>query len=147
IPQESKVIELGCGKGAFARHAAVKLKDYYGIDIDDASIAEAKSMSTHEFVLGDITKIRFEEPGCTFVSLEVFEHLPSAEDLELLRQIPKGSRLIISVPSFNSKDHKRFFPYESSAIKYYEETIDVDFWRKIRIPTGGGYFHLMRGYR
>ncbi len=99
-----------------------------------------------EFAVADVTSIEHGEPG-TFVALEVFEHLSGSQDLRLLGSLVRGSRVIFSVPSFDSADHKIFWPAESDAIEYYEDTLDIDFWRKIRIPTGGGYFHLMRGYR
>ncbi len=148
IPQESKVVELGCGAGKFANEFIKgKFKTYVGFDIDEEAVKKASENSLLKFSVADITHLQFFEPGFTFVALEVFEHLSGSDDLRLLGQLVKGTRVIFSVPSFDAADHKIFWPGESDAIEYYEDTLDIDFWRKIRIPTGGGYFHLMRGYR
>lgn len=148
IPQESKIIELGCGTGKFAKeYLKGKIKSYIGYDIDKEAIKVAETNSELEFVVADVLSMAYDEPGCTFIALEVLEHLHPFRDLELLKSLPKGSRVIFSVPSFDSADHKTFFPSEWEAIAHFAENLDIDFWRKIRIPTGGGYFHLMRGYR
>jgi SAM-dependent methyltransferase len=147
IPQGSKVVELGCGSGKFAADFLRGFKSYKGYDLVGQWDHIPIQTPGFGFAVADITKLKFEEPGCTFVALEVFEHLFDETDLQLLLNLPRGSRVVFSVPSFDSADHKRFFPNEDGAIARYNDVLDIDFWRKIRIPTGGGYFHLMRGYR
>lgn len=149
VPAESKVTEFGCGYGEFAGllHTAKKVKSYSGIDIDAIAIRQAMENNPELamcFHNADLMKLGFKDVG-TFIALEVLEHLSG--DIELLGKIPKGSRVLISIPSFDSHGHRRFFPSEYEAIKRYENAIDIDLWRKIKIPTGGGYFHVIRGYR
>lgn len=152
IPQESKIVEFGCGTGKFITNhvAADKIKSYIGYDKDVTAIDLARTSTESqlmEFVVADILTVDCDEPGCTFIALEVLEHLHNNLDLRLLGELPKGSRVIISVPSFDSSDHKKFFNNDWDALKRYSYVLDLEFWRKIRIPTGGGFFHLMRGYR
>lgn len=152
IPQGAKVVEWGCGTGEFASLAIPKCRAYYGYDIDPVVIEEAKQKvrSGTIFLNADITNEQhtwIDTEGFTYVALEVLEHLPAMVDLDLIKRLPRGIRFILSVPSFDSEDHEKFFPREWEAIHYYHEALDIDFWRKIRIPTGAGYFHLMRGWR
>lgn len=151
IPQGSKVTEWGCGNGVFLNFLKEKdLKNYYGLDINEHAIRLAKQDHGYwskNFICADITDPELEWFPRTYVALEVLEHLPLMEDLALLERVAKGSRVIISVPSFSSDDHKIFFPEEWSAISHYCDVINIDLWRKISLPTGGGYFHLLRGYR
>ena len=80
----------------------------------------------------------------TYVTLEVLEHIE--DDLGLLERIPKNSFTIISVPSFDSASHLRHFPTEGSALERYCQVLDIDDWRKVRIPSGE-FFHVFRGRR
>ena len=147
VPRDSKVVELGCGYGKFADvlHTKKTLRSYVGIDWDrDAVRCARQDNQDLTFVEADITRLNYNDVS-TYVTLEVLEHLHG--DIELLSKLPRGSRVLLSVPSFDSSDHVRFFPSEHEALKRYNQVLDIDLWRKIKIPTGGGYFHFMRGFR
>jgi 2-polyprenyl-3-methyl-5-hydroxy-6-metoxy-1,4-benzoquinol methylase len=147
IPEQSTVFELGCGTGVFASMIIPKCKQYTGFDIDKKSLEEARQNNMHNqdaFRYQDIQEDDAYKHMGTYVALEVMEHL--RDDLTCLKKIRRGCRVILSVPSFDSVGHERFFPYEHSTLLRYSDILDIDLWRKIKIPTGGGYFHLIRGF-
>lgn len=155
IPQGSQVIEIGCGDGPFIPYIENQVKSYVGLDKDASAIGGAAKFCRHrqtfkegkvKLIVCDVMDAELSTlKGRTIVALEVLEHIE--DDLAVLEKLHKGTRVIFSVPSFDADDHKRFFPSENEAISRYLGVLDLDFWRKIRIPTGAGYFHLMRGYR
>jgi len=148
VPPGGTVFELGCGTGVFGSMLIDKCDHYKGYDIDEEALKQARLNNPgYEdcFVSQDINHDDAYKHMGTYVALEVLEHIP--HDLVAISKIRKGCRVVISVPSFDSEDHRRYFPYEYEAIDRYEDVLDIDLWRKIKIPTGGGYFHLMRGFR
>ncbi len=56
-----------------------------------------------------------------FFFLEVLEHLEA--DLELLRCLPSGALMILSVPNYDSEGHVRTFESASSVIARYSTLI------------------------
>lgn len=151
VPPNQYTVELGCGTGFFAKMLIPKCKAYLGIDISQRAISEActnNERSRSKFILADLREIRIPDAK-VYVSLEVLEHLH--DDLGLLERLMKGSVVILSVPSFNSEDHKRYFRSEGSALDRYGALLDIEVWKKIKLnnpeTVTDDYFHLLRGRR
>lgn len=113
--QPRRVLEIGCGQGAFGARLAGRL-DYLGLEPDPASYQVAASRieprggtvvnDTHEAV----------EPGATFDAVMAFEVLEHIDDDKgaLAAWVPfvrPGGHLILSVPAFQD----RFGPMDTHA--------------------------------
>jgi SAM-dependent methyltransferase len=139
VPKDSSVVELGCGPGLLRPYLGVR--SYVGLDFSARAIALARSTFRREdFRVADIREpIPVAE---TYVMNEVLEHLD--DDLGLLRSLPP-SLVVLSVPSFDSASHVRFFPKEGAAVKRYGRVLAIDHVEYVPHGTAGRFFHLMRG--
>ena len=133
IDPADTVLEIACGTGRFAKKLQLKghaSENYFGIDFSDVRIKEAKRYvpdfvfkATDAFDLDQLLYVRLGWFD-TFVALEFLEHIEN--DLEFLDLVPKDSKIIASVPNFNTVDHVRYFPALSSVIGRYGKTIKIE---------------------
>lgn len=120
IDQCEEVVDLGCGTGRFLE--LLYRRDHYarttGIDWSETALDAAQryisprhpDAQPFELVCMDLDdwEPAPDRAGNTvYVCSEVLEHL--ADDLELVRKVPAGHRLIFSVPNFDSDSHVRVF--------------------------------------
>ena len=141
VPSGS-VVELGCGTG---RLAAIldRGASYVGLDFAPRLVEEAsRHYPRATFWVADLRTDPIPDAQ-TYVATEVLEHLD--DDLALIERLPIGATVVLSVPSFDSESHVRFFPEARSASERYGALLDIDVERYI--PIGTGYFHVLRGVR
>lgn len=142
VPRGSSVVELGCGTGRLAKLIVPNARTYLGLDFSERCIREAKvNAPGGEFRVSDV-----REPIPTaevYVATEVLEHLD--DDLGLLAQIAPWSTVIISVPSFDSHSHVRWFPARGDARRRYSGSLAIDHEEFIPHGTKGRFFTLIRG--
>ncbi len=103
ISPNDKVLEVGCGKGAFARYLATK--DYIGLDISqNAKEMAAKNGVNIENETIEDYALKHKEEFDVVVSFQVLEHVrdPKSFIEAKLYALKKGGRLIIAVPSEDS---------------------------------------------
>jgi trans-aconitate methyltransferase len=135
------VVELGCGPGLLLPYLAGH--PYIGLDFSAQSIALAqRSFPRADFRVADIREPIPE--ANTYVMNEVLEHLD--DDLGLLSSLPP-SVVVLSVPSFDSESHVRFFAKEGSAERRYGRILDIDHVEYVPHGNAGRFFHLIRGTR
>ena len=127
-PEEcTTIVDIGCGTGRFARLLANRgYTSYWGIDFSELRINEAKryvpqftfsfANVLEEWVQEELTRFNL------FVLLEVLEHI--SDDLKLLSALPPSSKVIFSVPNFDSRGHVRFFSIEDDVIHRYQQVLD-----------------------
>jgi len=103
IGSNDKVLEVGSGKGAFAKH--IDTKDYIGLDFSQ----NAKEMATRNGVTIENVMIQdyaanHKEEFDVVVSFQVLEHVSDPKEfLEAkLEALKKGGKLIVAVPSEDS---------------------------------------------
>jgi glycosyltransferase involved in cell wall biosynthesis len=101
IVGDHSVIDVGCGVGELSKY----IKNYKGFDFSEVGIKVAKEKGADVWV-GDAYDKENYKPTDYYVITEVLEHL---NDLKVLDNIPKGSNIIFSVPSFADPSHIRVF--------------------------------------
>jgi trans-aconitate methyltransferase len=143
-----RVLDLGCGTGRMAKLLSnLGYTNYHGIDFSPARIAEAKryvpgaSFETAD-ILHPSTLSRFAEYNA-FIVLEVLEHIEA--DRTLIEALPSGGTVILSVPSYDSAAHVRWFPTISDALARYEPFLTIE--QVHRIPMRDKFIALMQGSR
>ncbi len=147
--EEERIIEIGCNTGNFAtvlekRH----ITNYIGIDIDSNAIKEARKLHPgFKFYCTDITEnLYYLTKASMIVSFQTFQYIE--DDLEVLNNIPPGTKIILSVPNDSYKNkHVRWFELEG-----WEERFSkfIDFNKIISSKTSrkpGKRIFLFRGIR
>ena len=110
--KDCSIVDLGCGAGNMAAMLYDNgYKNYLGIDINKDMLKVAKARVSHcTFVLKDLTDKTtwgLYKDKDVFISTEALEHI--IEDRRVVKSIPSGKLIIISVPNFKHSEHVRFF--------------------------------------
>jgi len=112
ISSTDKVLEVGCGKGAFAKF--LQTKDYIGLDLSENAkiMAAADGIIIKNETIEDFSK-RHKGEFDVVVSFQVLEHVPDPNSFieAALDALKEGGKLIIAVPSEDS-----FLKYASNNI-------------------------------
>lgn len=97
------------------------------------------------FVVADIfSMIALPENIDIVILFEVLEHLE--QDLDLLRLIPAGAKVLFSVPSYGSKSHVRQFKTAGVVKKRYQPLVNfIEFESFHDCPETGKTIYLVYG--
>ncbi len=104
-----RVLELGCGIGDLAKMLIEKGVEYRGFDFSEEAVRQSqKRVPTGNFCVGNVYDAEFYKPQdyTCCLAVEVLEHV---EDLEVIRNIPAGVRLVASVPNYDDPAHLRVY--------------------------------------
>ena len=97
-----RVLDYGCGNGAFLERIAGRGVAYTGVDIDGARMAEvAPELRSHLMVIAPDQPLPFSSGSFdTVVILEVIEHVRDERAVlsELARVLAPGGRLLLTTP-------------------------------------------------
>ncbi len=150
IGERRRVADFGCGVGQFAQWAIECGKRYVlGIDFSTEAIRKAKKRNPahrrcfHEADLYESATFKL----ATFdvaVFLETVEHL--ADDLVVLEQVAVGKRVVLSVPSFLSYGHCRWFSSGNDVVERYSKVLKLRKQREFVLEDGKKYW-LICGVR
>jgi 2-polyprenyl-3-methyl-5-hydroxy-6-metoxy-1,4-benzoquinol methylase len=100
-----KVLEIGCGRGAFARYLAEQGADVWAADFSPVAVAETEKLlaARGRALVADVQALPFpDESFDLVVSLETLEHVPDPKKglAELVRVTRRGGRLIVTTPNY-----------------------------------------------
>jgi len=111
-----KVLDVACGTAELS----VYVEDYRGFDFSEKAIEIADNENVW---VGSAYEVEnYKGDYAVYVMLEVLEHL---DDLAVLGNIPKGSQVIFSVPSFSDPGHVRVFT-EKIMRERYKGLVDIE---------------------
>jgi len=126
----SRILEVGCGTGAFANLVLARGGyEYLGFDFSGEAVRRARRRSGKPewFFQGDaadsasyVTAGAYDAIVCT----EVLEHVP--DDLGVIRNWPVRARVVATVPSFDSPYHVRHFKRAADVQERYGTAITID---------------------
>ena len=100
----SKLLDIGCGSGAFVACARDRGRDAYGIDFNDReiSLGEAAFDLEGHLMAGDLLAMPLEWSEFDLITMfEVIEHLPNPKEVidEVRRRLKRGGYLVLSCPN------------------------------------------------
>ena len=119
------IFECGSGTGALAERILKAGYSYRGFDFSRVAL-EKSPLSVKLWVhqANAYNKRTWQMFGYdTVIAVEVFEHL---RDLKVLAHIPAGTRVIFSVPNFDSHSHVRVYPTLHDIVMYYIDVLKIE---------------------
>lgn len=147
VPAGAKVADIGCGTGHCAGCLAARgfpAHRYWGVDFADEVIAIGRKLYPGwDFEVGDITEPEVTDKFRafdTFLAVEVLEHI--SDDIGLLRQIPPGAFVVLSVPNFDDPGHVRWFRDMKAVIARYGKMVAPTRLSGIRADGGAEWFFV-----
>ena len=143
-PPHRKILEVGCGTGAFAQYVMETLPiTYSGFDFANVAIQKARERTGRDdcFFIGDARNAQsYDRQYDVIVCLEVLEHIE--RDLDVIGHWRSGCECICSVPNFNYQTHVRWFQNEKEIASRYGHLISIRHIERIPCPLVQG-----RGWR
>ena len=122
-----KIADLGCGPGLFAEFPFnAGYVNYWGIDFAKECIKLArKRVPSYKYTVGNLYDKNIQKEFKNydvFISVESLEHMTN--DLEVIKAIPKGKQIILSVPNAGDESHVRCFKKASQVRERYSSLIE-----------------------
>ena len=123
----NKIIDAGCGFGAFLIEAKKRGWDCYGTEYAQESVDYCHSIGLEKVIVGGLENKIFENNEFDVItSFEVIEHLTDIKTYlsDIKKRLRVGGVIYLTTPNFNSLN------------RYYERTN----WRVIEYPAHLSYF-------
>jgi len=125
IPEDSRVIDLGCGPGLLAERIINIAGSYEGYDISDGFIDQCQKMFSIQphfsFDLADVNKIELDDNSCDALILVNMLHLTTIDPISVLNKaynaIDDGGVVVVSGP----KSQKSFDDSENLIIQHLKD--------------------------
>jgi protein-L-isoaspartate O-methyltransferase len=144
IPADAAVLEVGCGSGQLAQLLFERgLRDYTGFDFSAEAIELARArVPQARFEVDDArsTPLFSEATYDVVLCTEVLEHV--GDDLALVRRARRGTRLVATVPSFDSASHLRYFTDADEARERYGPLLEELEVMPVELESGSVLFVL-----
>lgn len=106
----NKLLDIGCGTGAFLNHTKSKGLDVLGVEPDDG--ARAFAIEKYGLSVYDESMLNNLEPASfgAITLWHVLEHVPNLEErlAQLKRLLHPNGRIFVAVPNPNSFDAKHY---------------------------------------
>ena len=144
LDKDSVVADFGCGPGQFAHMLRDnKIKYAYGTDFSAVAVKKASKLVKARFVKADIYNedTYLLDDYNTAICLEVLEHLDN--DLYFFEALPADTRVIITVPDFDSVSHVRYFPTMDDVKARYGDKFRISGSKTFEL--GKKKIHLLHG--
>ncbi|MEO7317475.1 MAG: class I SAM-dependent methyltransferase [Chthoniobacteraceae bacterium] len=112
-----RLLDVGCGDGAFTRVLAAGFREIHGIDVQDSYLETFRGSVIEDlrFHVTNMSASAMTFPDAHFdsiVSIETLEHVPDLPGAaaEICRVLRPGGELLITVPN-------RWFPFENHGMR------------------------------
>ena len=146
IDKGSDVLDLGCGTGQFAEMLVDNdINLSYGVDFSETAIDMANNLFNGKFYKADLydTSTYDKHFYDNVVCLEVLEHVEY--DLKVLSNIKKGSKIIITVPNYDSLGHVRFFKNMEEVRGRFCNSFNITHEKTFNVTDAGKKIFLLQG--
>ena len=151
---DKKILNIGCGNGAFEFLTAYKAKEIVGVDVKYEDILQAKEeckvLSNVNFVKANLLEKEFPKNSAEVVTLfDVIEHLPKDSEPKFLKKIyeilkPQG-QIVISTSLENLTkylDPAWYFGHRHYTAEHLVELLVEAGFEVEKIYTRGGFWEM-----
>lgn len=114
VLEPGRMLDVGCGTGAFVAWMAQRGWQAHGIDFDEKAVATARMYPGVTADVGDLHSQKFPDDHFDAVTLSnVIEHVPNPPEVfaECRRILKPGGRLVMMTPNLNAEGHRIFGRY------------------------------------
>ena len=126
VNKDDHVLDLGCGPGHLGEMLQGRCAAYTGVDFSSEALAMARTRVPwgvfYENDLRGVQSILYARASIVVLS-EVLEHIK--DDREILKSIPSGTKIIVTVPNFDCASHVRYFETSDNVIRRYQGLINI----------------------
>ncbi len=139
VPDDARIVEVGCGAGQLAAMIAPRSTRYFGFDFSPEAVAAAHvrvaraclptplgargcQVMTVEESIEYATASPRHWRHALLVACEVLERLAGDQDLAVL-SAHAGADVLLSLPTKDSAGHVRWFPTAASVRERYERHV------------------------
>lgn len=141
------VLDIGCGAGQLACLLRDQgLPRYSGLDFSSTRVACARDICPEfDFFVEDVHKTDLIERReyDLVVSTEFLEHIEG--DLEVLQRIPRGVRVLATVPNYPATGHVRYFETADAVQRRYEQVLEELSVDTLIMNPSGRVIYVMDG--
>lgn len=118
--QPSRVLDYGCGNGAFMARAAALGHDVVGVDLDETALSQARQRGLKVRHVTEVSGKGFDAQFDMITANHVIEHVPDPVDLliRLHRWLKPGGKIYLECPNADAAGLRRF----------------AQFWRGLEAP-------------
>jgi len=146
---DCKILDVGCGAGQFARLCIDRGLRYVGVDFSQEAIKIARQHAPEgAFHVVDVAKDQSLLRAGNYdvaVFIEFLEHVEN--DVEILSSVPKGKKVVLSVPAFMDRAHVRaFYSPEMVLTRYFKAILKKPSEVK-PIKIAGAVIYVVSGVR
>lgn len=141
------VLDIGCGSGQLGCLLRDQgLPRYSGLDFSPVRIEHARDTCPEfDFFIEDVHKTELIEKReyDLVVSTEFLEHVE--DDLEVVRRIPRGVRVLATVPNYPATGHVRHFETEDAVQQRYQAVLEELRVNSLVMNPSGRVIYVMDG--
>lgn len=139
VNETSKILDVGCGTGDLGSILSQKVLSYKGLDFSQEAVkqSQSKNLDTIHHNIYDFDYM--SESYDTILFIEVLEHI---RDIEVLRKIPNGKKIIFSVPDFPDPAHLRTYNKDKILDRYNNLISDMSIQE---FSINSGKIYLVEG--
>lgn len=123
-----RIVDVGCGVGQVAQLAISMGKEYMcGIDFSPVAIAYARRRCPTANFLCNEVEVCYgigSDAYDTLLMAETLEHV--ADDIGFLSGLAVGTHIVLSLPTFTSLGHARYFKDAEDVRDRYSSLIDIE---------------------
>jgi len=142
-----KVLDIGCGPGQVAALLSDKdIPEYLGLDFSPSRIKQAsQACPGYRFEVADVFETDLLEAwdyDCVLI-MEFLEHIE--RDIDVIKRLKPGVRVIATVPDFPAAGHVRHFTSLESVVERYRDLFDPFDVEPHLINSEGRTHYLIEG--
>ena len=117
----NRILDLGCGDGAYITHLKEKASEVIGLDLEPTKLENTKKYV--QVIRADASNLPFIDNSFEIVwASEIIEHTPSLDTFEEIERIAK-SKIIATVPNpkgpYIGKDPSHILQYDLSTLREF----------------------------